>query len=61
MSDIDLDQIIACPNCFQESGWWREAGRPKDWKECVVCETRGYLIIDSAKTLALPRKPNPWI
>ena len=57
MDDDDLEQRIACPNC--KGGWWREAGRPKGWRKCPVCETRAFLIIDGAKTMAQPRQPKP--
>lgn len=55
----DLEQIIACQNCT--AGWTRIAGRLVDWHECCVCETRGFLVVDAAKTQALPRKPKPLI
>lgn len=48
----ELEQIIVCPNCT--SGWFRLAGlRRDDWHECPICETRGLLVIDGKKTLAL--------
>lgn len=50
------EQIIACPNC-NTAGWRRELGA---WRECPVCETRGFLVIDSKKTMDRPplRKPS---
>jgi hypothetical protein len=56
-SITELDQIIGCPNC--KGGWRREAGRPDDWRECPVCETRAFLVIDAQKTMALERQPKP--
>lgn len=50
-----LEQVIRCPNC--KAGWRRQVGRPNDWRECPVCETRGFLVIDGNKTMA--RKPLP--
>ena len=44
----NLEQIIGCPNC-QASGW-------RDDEECCVCDGRGLLVIDSAKTIAQPMK-----
>lgn len=56
MATTELEQKIRCPNC-EGHGWTCYGSRHYD--ECPVCETRGNLIIDSEKTLALPAKRKP--
>jgi hypothetical protein len=53
----DLRQIIACPNC--RAGWRREARRPHDWRQCCVCEARGFLVIDGLATMGMSMLPKP--
>lgn len=49
----ELEQIITCPNC-RATGYVRDAG-----SQCPVCEARGRLVIDAARTMALPMLPRP--
>jgi uncharacterized protein YbaR (Trm112 family) len=48
-----IEQIITCPNC-KEAGWMRKSGQA-----CPICETRGFLVIDSKKTMKQPSLPKP--
>lgn len=54
-----LEQIITCPNC--DGGGWKWYGDPVRWKECPICEARGFVVIDSAKTMALKIQEPPKI
>ncbi len=52
----EFEQIIVCLNC--EGYGWRRVG-DNSYYECGVCETRGRLVIDGKKTLALKPKKIP--
>jgi hypothetical protein len=56
----DLTQTITCPGC-KGKGWIFYKGRNLRVAACSVCDARGFLIIDGARTIALPpiRQPQP--
>lgn len=54
----ELEQRITCP-CCDGIGWsYCRYGRST---ECPVCECRGFLIIDSEKTMNLPMQKLPTV
>lgn len=53
----ELEQIIPCPNC--DGGWIHEVGLQNRWRQCPICEARGFLMVDCRKTLARPMMPVP--